>query len=295
MKKILLTGASGFLGWHIQQLAKNNCILIGTCHKNKTGSDLISVDITDYEALEELFQHTNPDAVIHAAAMTKPNECEEEPEISHKINVDASANIAGLCSDNGIPLLFTSSDLVFDGKNAPYKESDPTNPMSLYGEQKVKAEEKILSIYPQTLICRMPLMFGISNQDSSNHFATMINQIRIGKTVKLFADEFRTPVSGTTAAQALLNYIGQASGILHLGGRERISRFEMGMKAADIFGLSKAHILGIKQSELKMTASRPADVSLDSSKAFSLSHNPPTFIDELKKILALNLKTQKNL
>jgi dTDP-4-dehydrorhamnose reductase len=165
MKKLLVTGASGFLGWNLCQLAKPEWDVYGTYFSHPgeiPGVNLIKVDLRDFEEIKRIFHEIQPAAVIHMAAQSSPNFCQSHPIESHSINVTAAWNIAGLCADSSIPCVFTSTDLVFNGLNPPYRETDPVCPVSLYGEQKVIAEEGMLERYPLTAVCRMPLMFGMA-------------------------------------------------------------------------------------------------------------------------------------
>ena len=135
-----------------------------------------------------------------------------------------------------IPYVFTSTDLVFDGLNPPYKETDPVSPVNLYGEQKVMAERGILVRYPVAAICRMPLMFGVATPPATSFMQPFMQTLREGKELSLFTDEFRTPVSGKTAAQGLLLALA-ISGIIHLGGKERVSRYDFGRLLIEVLQL----------------------------------------------------------
>ena len=207
MNKLLVTGSSGFLGYNLCGYAQENWQVYGTYYNHKLNSDKINyvkVHVTKIDELKTIFKQIKPDAVIHLAAASKPNYCQHNPEDSYKINVTASVNIAKLCADFNIPCVFTSTDLVFDGLNAPYKENDPVSPISYYGEQKIKAEQEMLAIYPKIVICRMPLMFGIPSHYAASFIDFFLKTLREGKKISLFTDEYRTPVSGLTAAKGLL-------------------------------------------------------------------------------------------
>lgn len=231
--------------------------------------------------MKDCWQTLKPDAIIHTAAQSQPNFCQNYPEESYKINVTASLNIAALCSDWEIPCVFTSTDLVFDGLNPPYKETDAVSPVNNYGEQKVKAEQGMWERYPKTAICRMPLMFGRATPHSASFMQPFIKTLQEGKTLSLFTDEYRTPVSATTAAKGLLLAVEKVQGILHLGGRERLSRYQFGLLMAEAFGLPSARIEPCLQLDVPMAAHRPADVSLDSDKAFALGYQPQSIREEL--------------
>ncbi|MCC0176667.1 NAD(P)-dependent oxidoreductase [Waterburya agarophytonicola K14] len=288
MKKLLVTGASGFLGWNLCQTASQQWEVSGTYFSQKVNLpkvNLFKSDLRKYQEIAEVFKTIKPDAVIHTAAAAKPNFCQTYPEESYAINVTASINIARLCNEYKIPCAFTSTDLVFDGKNPFYKESDPVSPICYYGEQKVTAETKMSEITEDLALCRMPLMFGRASPVSPSFIQGMISNLKEGKAINLFTDEFRTPASATTASAGLLLAIEQEiKGILHLGGKERISRYQFGLLLADILSLPKELIKPGKQADVKMVAKRSPDTSLDNSKAFALGYQPLSLKQELKAI-----------
>ncbi|NEP47290.1 MAG: NAD(P)-dependent oxidoreductase [Okeania sp. SIO2H7] len=282
--KLLITGCSGFLGWNLSQIAREKWQVYGTYFSNSVeipGVKTIKVDLRDIGETKQLFQELRPDAVIHTAAQSSPNFCQTHPEESYQINVVVSENIAAICADYNVPCVFTSTDLVFNGLNPPYKETDPVSPVSYYGEQKVLAEVGMLERYPKTAICRMPLMFGIASPSSHSFIQPFIKSLREGKELNLFVDEYRTPVSGTTAARGLLLALEKVEGYLHLGGKEHLSRYDFGCLMAEILQLPKDLLKPCLQEDVKMAAPRPKDLFLDSSKAFNLGYQPLSVGEEL--------------
>ena len=290
MRKLLVTGASGFLGWNLCQQAQRNWQVYGTYFSHEViipGVTLSKTDLKDYASLNELFNNIKPDAVIHTAAASKPNYCQTHRQEAYAINVEAAVNIARLCSERNIPCAFTSTDLVFDGKNPFYKETDPVCPINYYGEQKAIAEQKMSEIYPAIALCRMPLMFGAPSPVSPSFLQGMVSNLQAGKEINLFTDEFRTPASARAASGGLLLAVEkQVKGVLHLGGKERISRYNFGLLLADILNLSSDLIKPGKQADVVMVAPRSPDTSLDSSKAFNLGYQPLSLRDELIDILS---------
>jgi dTDP-4-dehydrorhamnose reductase len=286
--KLLITGASGFLGWYLCQAALPDWQVLGTyCTKacQLTGVELIRLDLCEPSQVQELFTTWQPNAVIHAAAQSQPNFCQLNPEVSQAVNVTASLTLANLCAETGIPLLFTSTDLVFDGQNAPYLESAPVSPLSLYGEQKVAAEVGILTRHPTATICRMPLMFGAA-PTAVSFLQPFLKTLRAGEPLSLFEDEYRTPVSGATAAAGLLLMLKQhVQGIIHLGGSERLSRYQFGQILVEILQLPAAQLKACRQADVPMAAPRPADVCLDSGLAWSLGYQPQGIREQLLAVL----------
>ena len=285
-KKVFLTGASGFLGWNILNLAKNKHNFIGQYHSSKVYSDIetIRVNLSSESEIHAALKKSKPDLVIHTASISNANFCQENNKYSHAINVKSSLCLAEYCSDKSIPYSFVSSDLVFDGKKGDYSEKDKVNPISLYGEQKVKAEEGINKIYLDANIFRIPLLFGESHPEFNNALYNMIGQIKKSNNVNLFTDEYRTPARAKSVAEGILECCSLSKGVLHLGGIERCSRFHFGELLCEKFDLDKSNINACLQADIKMSAPRPADVSLNSKKAFLLGYKPKTIKQELAEI-----------
>lgn len=288
MKKLLITGASGFLGWNLCQIAQKNWQVYGTYFNHFLeipNIKLAKIDLTDFSELQKLLLEIKPDAVIHLAAQSQPNFCQKNSELSYQVNVTSSINLAKLSAELQIPFLFTSTDLVFDGDNPPYSETDLVSPINVYGEHKVKAEQEILKTYPESIICRMPLMFGLPSPSSQSFIQPFIKTLQEDKSLSLFSDEYRTPVSGKTAAQGLLLALEKCRGeILHLGGKESISRYQFGLLMAEKLGLPQEKITACLQADVPMAAARPKDVSLNSFKAYNLGYETPTLSTEFEEL-----------
>ncbi len=285
-KKILITGATGFLGWYLCAAAQKEWEVYGTTHSKLAKipqTKLLLIDLTDVAALAELFQTVQPNAVIHAAALSQPNTCEVQPEASWQINVQASWRIAEHCADLNIPCVFTSTDQVFDGQRGNYREADPVAPVNRYGEHKVLAEEGMRSRYPKTIICRLPLMFG-ATPHAPSFLQGFVAKLRQGETLQLFTDEYRTPASGRSIAQGILLALASDIPCWHLGGPERLSRYEFGRYLVKILQFPADLLQPCLQATVPMAAPRPADVSLSSALAFSQGYNPLGIVQELQKL-----------
>jgi dTDP-4-dehydrorhamnose reductase len=287
MQKLLITGASGFLGWNLCQLARSQWEVHGTYDRHPiqiADVNLHAIDLTNPDLVRAQIDRITPDAIIHTAAASSPNFCQAHPAQSARINVAASSLLAEICADAKIPFVFTSTDLVFDGNKPPYRETDPVAPINIYGEQKVAAESEILAAYPQATICRMPLMFGIAPPTATSFIQPWLKALAARQNLQLFIDEFRTPVSAVTAAKGLLLALQVSPGIIHLGGKERISRYEFGRLMAEAFEYDLSLLSPISQQDLPMAAPRAADVSLDSTKAIALGYELPPLRQELESI-----------
>ncbi len=284
--KILITGATGFLGWYLCAAAQQEWEVYGTAHSTSAQiphTKLLPVDLTDELAVAELFQTVQPAAVIHAAALSQPNACEVQPEASWQINVQAAWQIAEHCADLDIPCLFTSTDQVFDGQRGNYRETDPVAPINRYGEHKVLAEEGMKLRYPKTIIGRLPLMFG-ATPHAPSFLQGFVAKLRQGETLQLFTDEYRTPASGESIAQGLLLALASDIRCWHLGGLEHCSRYEFGQYLTAVLQLPADLLQPCLRATVPMPATRPADVSLDSSQAFSQGYQPLSIQQELQKL-----------
>lgn len=289
-KNILISGAGGFLGWNLCRKAQDRYNVTGTTRNFRTWKEnvpLIQCDLTDKNAVANLVDKHRPDIIIHAAAASDPNYCQEHPIDSAAINVETPAMLADICSRKGIAFLFTSTDLVFNGNTGNYNENSATDPLSLYGRQKLKAEKGILSVNSHATICRMPLMFGDAPEGSVKFLQQWICSLRSGMELTLFYDEYRTPVSATDACSGILLFCEKECGIIHLGGKERLSRYELGCMIAEVGGFPISKIKRCSLKDITMAAPRPKDVSLDSSRAFAAGYNPGKIRDELEKTVCL--------
>ncbi|RME58162.1 MAG: NAD(P)-dependent oxidoreductase [Caldilineae bacterium] len=303
---LLVTGATGFLGLHVIAAARPRWRVAATYYNTRrrdaeralAGCDHGRIDLTDYRDVRDMLDAVQPTVVLHLAALADPNYCEQHPNESLRVNVEAACNLAGLCADRDIPFIFTSTDLVFDGLHAPYKEEDPPAPISIYGEHKALAEQGVLERHELALVCRMPLMFGFATLGRRTFFQNMVAAFRTGQTLTLFVDEFRTPVSGAVAAQGLLLVAGsgldedvnpdgleRVTGFLHLGGRERVSRYNMGLLLAELLDVDPSLAEPVSARDVPVVAARPPDVSLDSSRAYELGYDPPPLRQQMERVL----------
>jgi dTDP-4-dehydrorhamnose reductase len=286
MKKLLVTGISGFLGWHIAYHLQSDFEIIGVYKKTKPemkNIHLQQLDLTNQAAVSIFLEKNKFDAVLHLAANSNPNDCQRDP-LSGIINVEVTKYLAQYCAVQNIAFLFTSTDLVFDGENAPYSVSESLNPIMVYGKQKLKAEQYVLKVFPEAIIARMPLMYGLP-KNGFGFMSAWLRDLQEGKNIYCFTDEYRTATYGGDAAQGIFALLkNEASGVFHLGGPERMSRFDFSTKMALHFGLDKNLIIPSLQKDVKMPAKRPADVSLVSNKAFTYGFSPKKLEDNLKKL-----------
>ena len=285
--RLLLTGGSGFLGHHLIPLALQKFKVHYVVHKTYCSIENAvphNINLNDYYATAQYINLLKPDYILHLAASPDANYCEVFPWNSWKINVEASMHLAKIAALENIPFAFTSTDLIFDGTQGNYTEEDTPNPVSKYGAQKWEAEKLIHQQNPDAAIFRLPLMFGKAYTAKVNYLTDLVAKLKKGEKVNLFTDEYRSVCGANSVAHGILKLLGKAKGTYHMGGPERLSRYEFGMMVVKIFGCDPALIHACKQEDVKMAAPRPKDVSLNSSKAIYLGFRPLGSEEELRLI-----------
>ncbi|MGD1932719.1 MAG: SDR family oxidoreductase [Leptolyngbyaceae cyanobacterium] len=288
MRSLLITGASGFLGGYACRLLSPYWQIWGTHNTQPvtlpTG-DSIALDLTHEPSIDAVWQRVKPDAVIHTAALSKASQCQQFPDRSYRVNVLGAVHLANRCARHAVPLIFTSTDLVFNGTTPPYDEAALPAPLNTYGRHKALAETQILAAYPEATVCRLPLLFGPQTPTATCFLQNFLATITAGQPLTLFTDEIRTPAAVTDVVQGLRLALEQnLTGLLHLGGPQRLSRYEFGLLMADSFGLPTAALTPCRQSAIALVTPRPPDVSLNSQKAFALGYAPQNMETALRAI-----------
>jgi dTDP-4-dehydrorhamnose reductase len=286
-ERVLLTGATGFLGRYLIAARPQEVKLHGIGFKHFIpGEDAImhQADLKAAATVQKLLNSIRPQAIIHTAAISDANYCEQHPDESYAVNVAATRHLAEWCAEKGARFLFTSSDLVFDGEHAPYSESDRPNPLMVYGRHKAEAEEAVRSICPKGTICRLPLMFGMDGTDSRNTLTVLLGRLGKGETIHAFTDEYRSPAYGADVARGIWLALAHPGRTFHLGGPERLSRYAFALMACLVFGHDPRLVVPALQADVPMPAPRPKDVSLASSAATSIGFSPLPPVDALTLI-----------
>jgi dTDP-4-dehydrorhamnose reductase len=268
--RILVTGAGGLLGGRLAPwLAVRHEILAAT-HAAPAPAGLaeVRVDLVSPASTEAAVERTRPDGIVHCAAVADPDACEREPERARLLNVDAGATLARICAARGIRLVAISTDLVFDGTLPFRREDDPPGPILAYGRTKLAGEEAILGADPGAVVARVTLVVGRGHGPKPTATEAIARSLRAGRQVRLFTDQYRTPIDPDSVASAIERLVtGTHTGRFHLGGGERLSRHALGLRLARLLGLPSELIVAATQAEAPPAAPRPADVSLDSSRA----------------------------
>lgn len=221
-----VTGAGGLIGGYLVRTAAR-----WAAGWDVRGLNRQEIDLTDEAAVRRLWRKQQPTAVIHCAAISRTAACEQDPALATTVNVGVTALLATLAE--GRPLLFFSSDQVFDGRQGWYVETDRINPINRYGETKAAAEQLVLS-NPRHTVIRLALTAGTSPSGDRSFVEDMCRSAGAQQRLTLFTDEFRSPVPAGVVARAVWELIGDdRPGLYHLGGTERLSRMAIGEALAE--------------------------------------------------------------
>lgn len=289
--RILITGASGQLGSYLLRAVERDPELevvawSGSVAGERFGASLRVVDVRDHEQIATAFEEDRPDLMIHAAAVCRVDLCYSNPELAEQVNVTGTSQLVERARQYGSRLVYVSTDLVFDGERGGYCEEDAAAPVSCYGRSKLAGERAVLEL-PSASVARVSLLFGPSLNGRPSFFDQQCAALRKGGSLTLFTDEWRTPLSLTTAASALVQLAkSQAAGILHIGGPERMSRWEMGRRLAEAMNGDPAQLVAGRQRDAQLTEPRPRDVSLDSSRWRGLfpQHPWPSWNEAMREL-----------
>lgn len=251
MKKVLLTGSTGFLGRYLVDELRRRDVELVTAGRD--GCD-VELDLADLDGLPAAVQGVAPDFVINCAAMSSMAACQAKPTVALRVNGKSPQILASAC---GCRFLQLSTDLVFDGDDAPYDATGTPRPLSVYGMSKAEAETISCDDW---LAVRLPLLFGPSF-DGQRGATDMLRQgVGAKERPVLFTDEFRTPLHAADASLGIVDLLfdPDTRGIRHLGGHERVSRWEFARRFCAVAGI-EGDVFRAGASE---DPRRPKDVSL---------------------------------
>ena len=282
--KLLVTGASGLLGTRIcQQATKQNYDVYSahSQHLPQFGTP-IKLNITDGAALRQVFDKTKPDVIVHSAALSDVDKCEEEKDLAWKTNTESTSNIAQLCHKHNCFLVYVSTDYVFNGEKGNYKETDPTAPINNYGLTKLKGEEEIKQSRAEYCIARPSVIYGSIPAAGKINFALwLIEKLAKKEETKTVTDQWNSPTLNTNLAEMILEIVEKrTTGTFHLAGATRLSRYEFAQKIAETFDLDENLLRPTSSEKMPWIAKRPRDTSLNVEKAKHTLNNKPLQMSE---------------
>lgn len=294
--KILITGASGFLGRYLLKYSQNESQVLAQYFTHPLHSAFdhiraIRLDLTQPSFTE--IARFKPEIIIHAAAISSIDYCEVNSETAWMTNFETTKKLVDFANKMKARFIYTSSDTVFDGKKGHYSEKDIPNPINVYAETKLKSEQFILENLENAVVVRPALFYGVSLNGKPSFTQIMLRKLKAGEKVTVFTDQYRTPLPVAQLARAIWELVNlDCRGVIHIGGRERISRSEMGMELCRQFDLPSDLLIKVPSQQANQTALRPLDCSLDITLAQSLLKTEfPNFEEGLQSAFADELKS----
>jgi len=287
--RVLITGANGLLGQKlVTLLSKESQVeLIATAKgqnrlPDQEGYIYESMDITNPSNILSVFEKYLPTHVIHTAAMTNVDQCEEDLEGCELLNVEAVTNLVDACEKHGSFLCHLSTDFIFDGENGPYDEEATPNPISIYGESKLKAEKIVTQSPIRWAIARTVLVYGIvADMSRTNIILWVKKSLEEGKEIKVVTDQFRTPTLAEDLAMGCWLIVKkEAEGIFNISGKDFLTPYEMAIKTAEFFHLDKGLIQKADSSTFTQKAKRPPKTGFSIQKAVDVLGYDPHSFDE---------------
>jgi dTDP-4-dehydrorhamnose reductase len=291
--KVLITGANGFLGYYLTALLLERKHTVtatgkGTCRlpfSKYTGFSYVTLDFTDPMAAKKTVDEYSPDAIVHAGAWSKPDECELHQEKARNVNVNGTVNMLSAAKAAPCFFLFLSTDFIFEGTKGIYSESDAPGPVNFYGQTKLEAENAVRQYPYEWSIVRTILVYGKTFPGRSNILTIVKEKLEKGEEYRVVNDQVRTPTYVEDLAKGIVTILEKrAAGVFHLSGTDTLTPYEMAGKTADYLGLDKTLLKKVTAANFTQPARRPARTCFEIGKAKKeLNYTPVSFEEGLKK------------
>ncbi len=279
--KIVIIGASGFLGTKLMNVFFKDNEVIGTYSKNKK-DDLVQLDATNEQEVKDFLLKYKPDLVIDTIALTSSVACEKDPALCKLLNYQTAKNIVEACKLINATMVFFSSTYIFDGEKGNYSEEDVPNPLNEYGKTKIMAEQELLK-YPKSIIIRVDIMYGFNGKNEKN--GVFGGSILTGNEVKLREpNQLRTPVFVEDVPRAILFLVGgEQNGIFHLAGKDKVKMMDF-LKSLEKIVRNDSKIVEDMDKTSVAPVKAPFNATFDTSKMENLGFRFSSFEEGLKEL-----------
>ncbi len=284
MKRMLVTGGSGYLGGWVARRAHPTWEVTATYFRHRprnaaSGIRWVQLDVRDAQAVHALVHRLHPAVIVHTAALNPGQGNKSGEDEFEAVNADGTRHVAQAATAGDIRLIHISTDVVFDGKNGAYTEEDEPSPVTPYGKSKAHAEDAVWASGASAVIVRTSLLYGWRHTlDRQSRW--VVESLQAGAPIRLFTDEFRCPIWVESLAAALVELAGvEYSGVLHIAGAQALSRYAFGCRLARFYGLPDAGITPVLSRTSGLL--RPLDCTLDCHRARTLLRTPLPGVDEV--------------
>lgn len=287
MKKILIIGATGFLGSALMHYMSSSHTVVGTTNKylNPDNPLLFHLDATRESDVRKILDQLKPDVVINCAGLANVDECEKRLQESFSLNTLIPSHLARSCSEHNIKFVQVSTDHFDTETNQPKKESDVVWPINVYGRTKLEAEKHTSDLSSDALIIRTNF-FGRSVRNEKTLLDWIIRSLEQGQPLIGFTDVLFSPVNIRVLSDAILHLLQKnASGVINVSCNEVISKHRFMVMVAQTFNLPSELVRKGRSSDLETMTKRPLNLSLDNQKLRQLINWPlPSLQDMIGEV-----------
>ena len=275
--KVLVTGVKGQLGYDVvNELTKRGHIAIGT--------DIEEMDITDAGSVDKVIKESAPDAVVHCAAYTAVDAAEDNVDLCRKINAEGTQNIANVCKELDIKMVYISTDYVFDGEGErPWEPDDNRTPLNVYGQTKYEGELAVENTLEKFFIVRIAWVFGVNGK---NFIKTMLNLGKTRDSLTVVNDQFGSPTYTYDLAKLLVDMVETDKyGIYHATNEGICTWYEFACEIFKQAGMD-IKVSPVLASEYPAKAKRPSNSRMSKEKLTENGFEKlPTWQDALARYL----------
>lgn len=293
METVILSGAGGFVGNYLLPLLAADYNVVA-CFRTTKPQSIVNnlrcnyeiIDFQDREAVHNLFGKYKPGLVVHAGAMSRPDDCETQKEQAYNTNVTGTLNMLEAAAQYSCFFLFMSTDFVFDGVKGLYKEYDPTGePVNYYGKTKLLAEEAVKKYNNAWAIVRTVLVYGKPLPGRHNILTVVKEKLENGEGYNVFDDQVRTPTYVEDLVWAIKSIIDlRKEGLFHISGEDIVTPYDMAVEVAKFIGADETLLKKTDQNNFIQPALRPLKTGFDITKAIrELNYKPTSFLEGIRK------------
>lgn len=272
--RILVTGCNGLLGQRLLTTFSHDGndlygMDLARCPINKGMSfNYLSQDLTSHKSTVNSIRDIDPEIIIHTAAMTGVDDCETERGKCWQANVTATEYVVKAAKGAEAKVIYISTDYIFNGKDGPYSEEHPADPISYYGRSKLAGENVVRGGMINYAIVRSIVLYGLGLQAKASFLSWLLKMLRESKEVRIVTDQWGNTTIADDVALGISKIIElNRTGIYNIGGRDFLSRFDFARIAARYFQLDADLIHPISTAELNQPAPRPLKSGLIIDKA----------------------------
>jgi dTDP-4-dehydrorhamnose reductase len=300
-RRLLVTGGSGLVGRYFLAMLANKFQMevYATSHNNRPSfrTNFVNIDLAQSHCVPILLERLAPSVIVNLAAYTDVDGCETNVSLARSLNSELVKLIASYIENNDQTyLLHISTDYVFDGIEGNYYEDSNPNPINVYGRTKLDGETEITRGLGDSRWCiaRISTPFGFHHKKQSFPLY-IINTLKNGGIAKVVSDQYTSPTYAMSLATMLIEIIAKKiTGLIHISGSSRVSRYEQALMIAEVFGLHLDNIVKAHVSDMSWKAKRPKDSSLNVDKASQILDNKPERFDTAIRKLKNELNSKKD-